>query len=162
MISVEFASFIPHAFLANSTTASCIPKQSPRNGILCSRAYLMHSIFPSVPRAPYPPGTIIPSHSATSEIFDLSVSIAVVSIHFSFTEQPSLPPEWTSASFIETYESFRAVYFPVIPITTSFFGFLIPSTIAFHFPRPSPSSLRPSFFEMISESPCFSNTSGTS
>lgn len=32
----------------------------PRNGIFFSRAYLMAFIFPSVPRAPNPPGTITP------------------------------------------------------------------------------------------------------
>ena len=40
--SAEFASFSPNTFLANSTTAICIPKQIPRNGILFSLAYKIY------------------------------------------------------------------------------------------------------------------------
>ena len=46
--------------LANSTMDNCIPRQSPRNGILCVRAYLIASSIPSIPRLPKPPGTRIP------------------------------------------------------------------------------------------------------
>ena len=46
--------------LAHSTTASWNPRQIPRKGTFCSRAYLMASIIPSVPRCPKPPGTRMP------------------------------------------------------------------------------------------------------
>ena len=44
----------------NSTNVSCIPKHSPRYGILFSLAYLIAQIIPSIPRSPNPPGTKIP------------------------------------------------------------------------------------------------------
>jgi hypothetical protein len=40
--------------------AICIPKQIPKKGIFFSLAYLIASIFPSVPLLPNPPGIKIP------------------------------------------------------------------------------------------------------
>ena len=36
--SVELAPLSPQTFRANSTTASCMPRQMPKNGTACSRA----------------------------------------------------------------------------------------------------------------------------
>ena len=41
-----------------------MPRQSPKNGILFSLAYFIAASFPSMPRFPKPPGTIIPETSA--------------------------------------------------------------------------------------------------
>ena len=59
--SVEEAFSILQTFLANSITANCIPKQSPKNGILFFRQNSIVFIFPSTPLLPNPPGTIIPA-----------------------------------------------------------------------------------------------------
>lgn len=59
--SVLFASVKPSTVLAYSITASCIPRQMPRNGTLFSLAYLAASIFPCTPLFPKPPGTRMPS-----------------------------------------------------------------------------------------------------
>ncbi|VVB69701.1 Uncharacterised protein [uncultured archaeon] len=61
--SVLLAPSRPQTFLANSITASCMPKHNPRYGTFISRAYCTALIFPSVPREPKPPGTRIPSTS---------------------------------------------------------------------------------------------------
>ena len=42
-------------------TATCIPKQIPRYGILFSLAYSAVVIMPSIPLCPKPPGTKIAS-----------------------------------------------------------------------------------------------------
>lgn len=47
-------------FLANSTTASCIPRQMPKYGIPFVRAYVADKIFPWTPLSPNPPGTSTP------------------------------------------------------------------------------------------------------
>ena len=52
---------MPARSLATSMTMHCRPRQRPRTGILCSRAYLMAPILPSMPRTPKPPGMRIPS-----------------------------------------------------------------------------------------------------
>jgi hypothetical protein len=61
-----------------------MPKQIPKNGILFSLAYLIASIFPSVPLFPKPPGIKIPETSLRffliSEIFSFSESILTKSI----------------------------------------------------------------------------------
>jgi len=59
--SVLVASCRPRTDRAYSMTAICIPKQIPRNGTLCSRAYLAARIFPCTPLSPKPPGTRTPS-----------------------------------------------------------------------------------------------------
>ena len=58
--SAESALGMPHTLRAYSITASCMPRQTPRKGVLVSRAHLMALIIPSVPRKPKPPGTRIP------------------------------------------------------------------------------------------------------
>lgn len=58
--SVLVASCRPRTDRANSITAICIPKQIPRYGTLCSRAYFAASIFPCTPLSPKPPGTRTP------------------------------------------------------------------------------------------------------
>jgi len=58
--------WIPSTFLANSTTASCNPRQMPKKGMLCSRAHLIERIMPSIPRSPKPPGTMMPSAVQTA------------------------------------------------------------------------------------------------
>lgn len=55
--SVLFAFLRPRTDLAYSITATCIPKQIPRYGMLFSRAYFVAIIFPSTPLSPKPPGT---------------------------------------------------------------------------------------------------------
>ena len=47
--SDEFASDIPHTFLANSITAHCRPRQIPKKGILFFRIYSIAEILPSIP-----------------------------------------------------------------------------------------------------------------
>ena len=63
-ISVEFAPCMPATLRAYSTTASCMPKQMPKNGTAFSRAKRIAAILPSVPRAPKPGAHRIPSTSA--------------------------------------------------------------------------------------------------
>lgn len=59
--SVLLASCRPRTDRANSITAICIPRQTPRYGILFSLAYFAARIFPCTPRSPKPPGTRTPS-----------------------------------------------------------------------------------------------------
>lgn len=47
-------------YLANSITATCRPRQIPKNGLRFSRHHLHASILPSTPLVPKPPGTITP------------------------------------------------------------------------------------------------------
>ena len=48
--SDEFASDMPHTFLANSIAANCKPRQMPKKGILFFRMYSIAEIFPSMPQ----------------------------------------------------------------------------------------------------------------
>ena len=57
--SVLFAEIFK-TFLANSITATCIPKQIPKNGIFFVLANLATLIIPSIPLPPNPPGIKIP------------------------------------------------------------------------------------------------------
>ena len=59
--SPELASAQCRTWRANSMTAICIPRQRPRYGTPFSRAYCAARILPSMPRAPKPPGTRMPS-----------------------------------------------------------------------------------------------------
>ena len=59
--SLELAPARPHTSRANSITAQCRPRQSPRNGTSCSRAKPAAAILPSIPRMPNPPGITMPS-----------------------------------------------------------------------------------------------------
>ena len=69
----------------------------PRNGILLFLAYLIASIFPSVPLLPKPPGIKIPEISLSldfiSDTFNFSESIRT---NFTFTLL--LIPPWVRAS----------------------------------------------------------------
>ena len=56
----------PATWRANSLTATCIPRQTPRYGMPDSRASLAAAILPSNPRPPKPPGIRIPSTSRSS------------------------------------------------------------------------------------------------
>ena len=56
----EYIPAKPQTLRANSTTASWKPRHMPRKGMCFSRAHLIASIMPSVPRIPKPPGTSIP------------------------------------------------------------------------------------------------------
>jgi hypothetical protein len=51
---------ISKTFRDHSITANWKPKQIPRNGFFCSRAYLIAISMPSIPRKPNPPGTSMP------------------------------------------------------------------------------------------------------
>ncbi len=75
-ISVEFAPSIPATLRANSETATCMPRQMPRYGILCSRAIRAARIFPSQPRPPNPPGIRIPSARRSSAATSGSVTVS--------------------------------------------------------------------------------------
>ncbi len=46
---------------ANSTTAHCMPRQMPRNGVPDSRAWRTAATLPSIARGPKPPGMRMPS-----------------------------------------------------------------------------------------------------
>ena len=81
-ISELWAFFRPSTFLANSTTANCIPKHNPRNGILFSLAYFIAAILPSMPLSPNPPGTKITSLSISIPLLS---SISSAWTHFIFT-----------------------------------------------------------------------------
>ena len=63
-ISVELAPSKPSTFLANSMTATCMPRQMPKKGLLFSLAYLQVAALPATPLPPKPPGTRMPSHSS--------------------------------------------------------------------------------------------------
>ena len=75
--SLEPAFLIFRTFLANSITASCIPKHIPKNGIFICLANLIDIIFPSVPRLPKPPGISIP---------DTFFKFLFISLLFNFSE----------------------------------------------------------------------------
>ena len=95
--SLEFAPSMPTTWRANSATAICMPRHTPRNGMPCSRAIRAAAILPSIPRSPKPPGIRIPSarsiRSRTSSSRIVSESTQSIS-----TPQPCSKPEWRSAS----------------------------------------------------------------
>ena len=88
-ISKEAASFNPRTFLPNSTTAHCIPKQIPKNGILFSLTNLIALILPSIPLSPKP--------GATSTPFNFCNVLAIVS---SFNDSDEIHLRFTLHSFI--------------------------------------------------------------
>ena len=111
--SSEFTSSSFSTSLANSTTAICIPKHIPKNGILFSLAYFIAVIFPSIPLFPNPPGTIIPSNFSN---FSFTFSSFIVSESTSFTFTPTLLayPACLILSITDKYESSNFMYFPTI------------------------------------------------
>ena len=60
----------------------------------------MQAIFPSAPLVPKPPGTIMPSTSASFSAAEMSV-MSVVSIHLICTSLPSAMPECSRAFMME-------------------------------------------------------------
>ena len=115
--SSEFASFSPSTSLANSTTAICIPKHIPKNGILFSLAYFIVAILPSIPLFPNPPGTksasYLPSFSFALLSFISSESTKSISTFTLFAN-----PACLKLSATERYESSNATYFPTIATFT--------------------------------------------
>ena len=93
--SVEFASFQPSTFRANSITQHCMPRQMPSSGTLRSRAHLIAAHLPSTPRLPKPPGIRIPSAFATRPG---SFSSSSASTHSTFTFASQAMPACCSAS----------------------------------------------------------------
>ena len=96
--SVEFAPSMPTTWRANSATAICMPRQTPRNGIRCSRAIRAAAILPSIPRSPKPPGIRMPSTSASAARGPRRRPGVSESTHSTSTPRPSWKPEWRSAS----------------------------------------------------------------
>mmetsp|Transcript_9181 Transcript_9181/g.29605 ORF Transcript_9181/g.29605 Transcript_9181/m.29605 type:complete len:244 (-) Transcript_9181:691-1422(-) len=124
-ISVECASAWPHTFLANSITATCMPKQMPKYGISFSRAYFAAHIFPSTPLPPKPPGTNTPSAlfnfaHASSYLSSFacldSSSKSSASIHKIFNFLSHAIDECINAFVTDKYESPKPVYFPTTAI----------------------------------------------
>ena len=115
--SEEFAWLMPATWRANSMSATCIPKQIPKYGILFSRAYLAVRILPSTPREPKPPGTKIPSKPF--KISTPLVSTSCESMYLIFTVKRFLNPACFKASFTDLYASGNSVYLPTIPMVTS-------------------------------------------
>ena len=58
-----FAPASPSTLRANSMPSPASPRQIPRHGMSCSRAYPAAAILPSMPRSPKPPGMSTPSRS---------------------------------------------------------------------------------------------------
>ena len=95
--SPDWASAMPQTCRAVSITAICIPRQIPKKGMFCSRAYRMAEIIPSIPRSPKPPGTRMPSAPASISAALPSVT-ASESTQRSFTLTPFSMPPWVRAS----------------------------------------------------------------
>ena len=99
------------------------PKHNPKNGILLILAYSIAYFFALTPKSPNPPGTIIASilfNFSYSLFFLLSKSgeyMNIISIcFFNKTEANFI------LSTIDKYESFFAIYFPMIAILFFFSG----------------------------------------
>ena len=160
--SSEFAFVYPNTSLANSTTAICIPKHIPKNGILFSLAYFIVAILPSIPLLPNPPGTIIPLYfPRTSFAFSLLIFSQFTISIFTFALLAN-PPCFT-ASITEIYESSNFTYFPTIAMFMSLSITFFTLNIIF-----SHSSFLGSMFSNFNFShalianPSFSSISGTS
>ena len=90
--SLEFAPSSPATWRANSTTATCMPRQIPRYGMPFSRANRAAAILPSMPRIPKPPGISTPSASDS-----LRSASAQDSVSASTQITSSLRPWWMAA-----------------------------------------------------------------
>src|SRR5699024_9235060 len=117
LTSIEWASVKPTTLRANSTAASCIPKQTPKKGVCSSRAYWIASILPSIPLVPKPPGTTIPSTSDNSLCIDSlsDVSELIQRIDISASKEN---PACFNDSMRDKYASGSSTYFPTKPIST--------------------------------------------
>ena len=124
--------------LANkaSTTVQLqyVTVKSPKKGILFNLAYFMAAILPSVPLFPNPPGINTPDIllSNGSTFLGSKCSESILS---NFTLTLFEIPPCIKASSKDLYASLRLIYFPIIPILTSFFGFKTFEVIFFHFER---------------------------
>ncbi len=118
-ISAECAPSRLRTLRANSTVASCIPRQIPKNGTLFSRAKRVASIFPSIPRSPNPPGTRIPSAEPSNSLtFSRVTSSALIqSISMALLKAK---PACFNASATEMYASRNSTYFPTSAIFVVF------------------------------------------
>ncbi|CAC7111089.1 Uncharacterised protein [Staphylococcus aureus] len=113
--SAECTPSRPNTFLENSTVASCIPKQIPKNGTLFSLAYLIALILPSLARKPNPPGTKIPSTSARYSAAFSSVT-SLESIHLMSISLAKGYPACFNDSTTDKYASCKLTYLPTKPI----------------------------------------------
>ncbi len=159
--SAEWAPVMPHTFRANSTTASCIPRQMPRKGILFSRAYRMASILPSMPRFPKPPGTKMPWTPASSRSAVSAVTSSELTQRM-FTETPFSMPPWVSASATDRYASCSPTYLPTRAMVTAPAGCLARWTMVAHSVRSGAWQISPKRRTTTSASPSRSSMRGTS
>ena len=72
----------------------------PKNGMLCSRIYLIADILPSIPLSPNPGATITP-FSLLNFLDTLLLLIFSACIHFMFTLQKLFAPACIIASEID-------------------------------------------------------------
>ncbi|CNL10651.1 Uncharacterised protein [Mycobacterium tuberculosis] len=72
--SLDEAPAIPATSRAYSMTMHCRPRHRPRVGMPCSRANFRAPSLPSMPRMPKPPGTQMPSSSASCSCAPSGVS----------------------------------------------------------------------------------------
>ncbi len=108
-----------------------MPRQSPRNGMLFSRAYCIAAILPSIPRSPNPPGTSIPLTSPRTCATFPAVSSSE-GTHFIFTLLLWAKPPCFNDSTTLIYASWSEVYLPTSATLTSLSRCLILSTISCH------------------------------
>ena len=120
--SVEDASRRPSTLRAYSMTMDCRPRQMPRVGILCSRAYLRAPILPSRPRMPKPPGTRIASILRSWWSASSSVAHRSAATHLMLTFTLFAKPPARRASETDRYASGRSMYLPTRPTLTSAAG----------------------------------------
>ena len=98
--SLECESSRLHMWRANSMTATCIPRQMPKNGSPRSRAQRIASTMPSTPRTPNPPGTSSPctgpnNSAARSAEVNRSLEIQRMSTPTSLAMPPWISASWT-------------------------------------------------------------------
>ena len=125
-----FAPLSFRTFLANSISATCIPKHIPKYGIWFSLAYLQAKIIPSIPLSPKPPGTKIASVFDRTFLTFLPVIVSAKT-KLIFTFVLCLMPACSNASLIDLYESCSSVYFPTKATLTSFSGLRLALTTLF-------------------------------
>ena len=85
---------------ANSTTATCMPRQMPRKGTPFSRANRAAAILPSIPRIPKPPGIRMPSAWASRRSASSTESVSA-STQTTSMRVPWWIAAWFSASTTE-------------------------------------------------------------
>mmetsp|Transcript_3181 Transcript_3181/g.11503 ORF Transcript_3181/g.11503 Transcript_3181/m.11503 type:complete len:327 (+) Transcript_3181:525-1505(+) len=168
--SALFASFSPTTLRAYSMTASCMPRQMPKYGIRCSRAYLAARIFPSTPRSPNPPGTRMPSArfslaQASSYVRASLRSCSGWSSSAATQIRSSLWPAATAACSralrMDRYESESPVYLPTTAMPTFFVSVSSRSARSCHWVMSGVAAGRRSAVRMALTAPCFSMTRGT-